>query len=99
MKLFGDELVRSVWDDEKEEWFFSIVDVVEILTDSADPKQYIKKMRLRDKELNSNWGTICTSLQMNNHHTQKILCANFTFYLKSNPAKAEPQKPAGGRTP
>lgn len=64
LKLFGDKLVRSVWDDEKEEWFFSIVDVVEILTDSADPKQYIKKMRLRDKELNLNWGTICTPLQM-----------------------------------
>jgi len=64
LKLFGDKLVRSVWDDEKEEWFFSIVDVVEILTDSADAKQYIKKMRMRDKELNSNWGTICTPLQM-----------------------------------
>ena len=64
LKLFGDKLVRSVWDDEKEEWFFSIVDVVEILTDSTDPKQYIKKMRMRDSELNSNWGTICTHLQM-----------------------------------
>ena len=64
LKLFGDKLVRSVWDDEKEEWFFSIVDVVEILTDSADSKQYIKKMRMRDKELNLNWGTICTPLQM-----------------------------------
>ena len=64
LKLFGDKLVRSVWDDEKEEWFFSIVDVVEILTDSADPKQYIKKMRMRDTELNLNWGTICTPLQM-----------------------------------
>ena len=64
LKLFGDKLVRSVWDDEKEEWFFSIVDVVEILTDSTDPKQYIKKMRMRDTELNLNWGTICTPLQM-----------------------------------
>ena len=64
IKLFEDKLVRSVWDDEKEEWFFSIVDVVEILTDSKDPKQYIKKMRSRDEELNLNWGTICTPLQM-----------------------------------
>ena len=55
IKLFEDKLVRSVWDDEKEEWFFSIVDVVEILTDSKDPKQYIKKMRSRDEELNLNW--------------------------------------------
>ena len=64
IKLFEDKLVRSVWDEEKEEWYFSIVDVVEILTDSSDPKQYIKKMRSRDEELNSNWGTICTPLQM-----------------------------------
>lgn len=64
IKLFEDKLVRSVWDDEKEEWYFSILDVVEILTDSADPKQYIKKMRARDEELNLNWGTICTPLQM-----------------------------------
>ena len=64
IKLFEDKLVRSVWDDEKEEWFFSVNDVVEILTDSKDPKQYIKKMRSRDEELNLNWGTICTPLQM-----------------------------------
>ncbi len=64
IKLFEDKLVRSVWDDEKEEWFFSVFDVVEILTDSKDPKQYIKKMRMRDEELNFNWGTICTPLQM-----------------------------------
>ncbi len=64
IKLFEDKLVRSVWDDEKEEWFFSIVDVVEILTDSKDAKQYIKKMRARDDELNFNWGTICTPVEM-----------------------------------
>ena len=46
IKLFEDKLVRSVWDEEKEEWYFSIVDVVEILTDSSDPKQYIKKCAL-----------------------------------------------------
>ena len=43
IKLFEDKLVRSIWDEEQEEWYFSVVDVVEILTDSKDPKQYIKK--------------------------------------------------------
>ena len=38
---FEEKKVSTVWDDEKEEWFFSVVDVVEVLTDSADPKQYI----------------------------------------------------------
>ena len=46
------------------EWYFSVEDVITALTDSADPKQYIKKMRTRDDALNSNWGTICTPLPM-----------------------------------
>jgi len=48
----------------KNEWWFSVQDVVEALTDSNDPKQYIKKMRQRDKELNFYWGTICTPVEM-----------------------------------
>ncbi|HBY15508.1 MAG TPA: phage antirepressor protein, partial [Porphyromonadaceae bacterium] len=60
IQIFNDRRVRTVWDSDKEEWYFSIVDVVEALTDSTDPKQYIKKMRSRDPELNTNWGTICT---------------------------------------
>lgn len=46
------------------EWWFSVSDIVEALTDSTDIKQYIKKMRQRDPELNSYWGTICTPLEM-----------------------------------
>ena len=46
------------------EWWFSVADVIEALTESADPKQYIKKMRQRDKELDSYWGTICTPLEI-----------------------------------
>ncbi len=62
--MFEEKKIRSVWDDKEEKWYFSIVDVVEALTDSADPKQYLKKMKSRDPELNSNWGTICTLVQM-----------------------------------
>ena len=98
IKLFEDKLVRSVWDDDKEEWFFSIVDVVEILTESKDPKQYIKKMRSRDKELNLNWGTICTLVQMIGHDGKKreIQAADVKGILRiiqSIPSsKAEPFK-------
>ncbi len=60
LKLFGNRKVRTVWDDKEEKWYFSIVDVVSILTDSTDPKQYIKRMKSRDESLKSNWGTICT---------------------------------------
>ena len=64
IKLFQDKKIRSVWDEEKEQRYFSVVDVVAALTDSSDPKQYIKKMRARDPQLNANWGTICTPVQM-----------------------------------
>ena len=64
MQLFEGRKVRTLWDEEAQEWFFSVVDVVAALTDSADPKQYIKKMRSRDPELNSRWGTICTPTRM-----------------------------------
>lgn len=48
IKLFQDKKIRSVWNEEEQQWYFSIIDVVEVLTDSVDPKQYIKKMRSRD---------------------------------------------------
>ena len=59
-KLFEDRKIRTVWDDKEEKWYFSIVDVVAVLTDSADPKQYIKRLKSRDEGLKANWGTICT---------------------------------------
>ena len=60
LKLFNEKQIRTSWNADEEEWYFSVVDVVAVLTDSVDPKQYIKKMRTRDLELNSSWGTICT---------------------------------------
>ena len=53
LEFFNDNDIRKVWHSGEEEWYLSIVDVVYFLTDSKDPKQYIKKMRQRDKELSS----------------------------------------------
>lgn len=64
LKKFEDQSIRTAWDEEQEEWYFSVQDAVAVLADSKDPKQYIKKMRTRDPELNVNWGTICTPVQM-----------------------------------
>ena len=64
IQLFEEKKVRTVWNDELQEWFFSVTDVVEVLTDSVDVKQYIKKMRKRDPELDARWGTICTPTRM-----------------------------------
>ena len=64
IRIFEDRKIRTVWNVETEEWYFSVSDVVEVLTDSKDVKQYIKKMRSRDEELNSRWGTICTLTEL-----------------------------------
>ena len=64
IQMFNGQKVRTAWNDDEEKWYFSIVDVVEVLTDSADPKQYIKKMKMRDPELKNNWGTICTLVEL-----------------------------------
>lgn len=62
LALFEEKQIRKTWEDDK--WYFSIEDVVYALTDSKDPKQYIKKLKTRDNELQNNWGTICTPLEM-----------------------------------
>ncbi len=57
----GKEIRKTIHNNE---WWFSISDVVEALTDSRDARQYMKRIRSRDSELNSYWGTICTPLEM-----------------------------------
>ena len=61
---FENKRIRTVWNKDEQEWYLSVSDVVGSLTDSADVKQYIKKMRNRDSELDSRWGTICTPTEM-----------------------------------
>lgn len=98
IKIFQDKKIRSSWNDVEEQWYFSIEDVVEVLTDSADPKQYIKRMRYRDQELNANWGTICTQVEMraNDGKHRKIMAADLKSVfrlIQSIPSpKAEPFK-------
>tara|TARA_Y100000310_G_scaffold148432_1_gene147662 strand:- start:390 stop:1259 length:870 start_codon:yes stop_codon:yes gene_type:complete len=60
--VFQSKKIRRTWHNG--EWWFSIGDIVFVLTDSSDPKQYIKKMKARDEPLNDNWGTICTLLEL-----------------------------------
>ena len=98
IQLFENQTIRTAWDAEQEEWYFSVVDVVHALTDSTDPKQYIKKMRSRDPELGGKWGTICTPVEMvaADGKKRKIQAANIEGLLRiiqSIPSpKAEPFK-------
>ncbi len=64
IKLFEDKKVRSVWDEEAEKWYFSIVDVVGVLTDSVDASAYWRKLKQRLKEEGNETVTNCHSLKM-----------------------------------
>ena len=98
IKLFQDKRIRSAWNEEEEQWYFSIEDVVAALTDSSDPKQYVKRMKQRDEQLHVNWGTICTQVEMlaNDGKRRKIMAANLKSLfriIQSIPSpKAEPFK-------
>jgi len=64
VKLFENKRIRTVWDEEKEEWYFSVVDVVGVLADSSNPTDYLKKMRKRDEILGNYIGTKCPQVDM-----------------------------------
>jgi len=98
IKLFESKKIRSKWNEEEKKWYFSIQDVVEVLTDSSNPKDYIKKMKKRDSEINANWGTICPLVEMiaADGKKRKVQAANIEGTLRiiqSIPSpKAEPFK-------
>ena len=64
IKLFEDKRIRTAWDAEKEEWYFSVVDVVSVLTDSADPAAYWRKLKQRLKAEGNETVTNCHGLKM-----------------------------------
>jgi prophage antirepressor-like protein len=94
--LFEQQEVRKKW--HKEKWYFSVSDVVQILTDSKDVKQYVKKLRQRDTELSSYWGTICTPLELlskdgkNRKETTTDIEGIFRIIQSISSPKAEPFK-------
>lgn len=64
IKLFEDKLVRSVWDDEKEEWYFCVNDVIQLITDTVNVNSYLKTLRNKDEELSKGWLQIVTTLSV-----------------------------------
>ena len=64
IKLYENKKIRSTWDDEKEEWYFSVVDVVGVLTESEEPAAYWRKLKQRLKEEGSQTVTNCHGLKM-----------------------------------
>lgn len=98
IKLFQEKKIRSVWNEEEQQWYFSVVDVVGVLTDSVNPTDYLKKMRKRDEELATYLGTTCPQVEMvtDTRKKRKTLAANVQALfriIQSIPSpKAEPFK-------
>lgn len=97
IQIFDEKRVRTVWDSEQEKWYFSVVDVVSVLTDSVNPSDYIKKMKKRDESLAKGWGQIVTPLYVNTPGgQQKMNCATqqgiFRIIQSIPSRKAEPFK-------
>ena len=72
IKLFESKKVRSQWDAEKEIWYFSIVDIVEALTESVNPTDYLKKFRKRAVEPGTYLGTNCPQVEMLTNGKKRI---------------------------
>lgn len=64
IRIFEQKQVRSLWDDEKEKWYFSIVDIVGVLSESVDPQAYWRKLKQRLKEEGNETVTNCHALKM-----------------------------------
>ena len=98
LKIFEQKQVRTIWDEEREKWFFCVADIVSVLTESTDVRQYVKRLRQRDSELNSVWGTICTPHQFVSTDGKKhaVNCADlegiFRIIQSISSPKAEPFK-------
>ena len=55
IKLFESKQIRSVWNEVEQQWYFSVVDIIEILTDSINPTDYLKKIKTKTRYLNITW--------------------------------------------
>lgn len=64
IKLFGDDKIRAIWDDDQEKWYFSIVDVIAVLTESPNPQTYWRVLKKRLKDEGNESVTNCNALKM-----------------------------------
>ena len=98
LQLFENKAIRTAWDEEKEEWYFSIVDVVAVLTDSPNPQTYWRVMKKRLKDEGNETVTNCNALKMTDADGKKRLTDVATTeqllrIIQSIPSpKAEPFK-------
>ncbi len=98
LKLFQDKSIRSFWDEQEEQWYFSVIDVVATLTDSVTPRDYWFKIKKREKIAGIELSTICRQLKLEAADGKKYMtdCANvkglFRIIQSIPSPKAEPFK-------
>jgi len=99
IQIFEDKKIRTAWNEETEEWYFSVVDVVSVLTDSADGRKYWNKLKQRLKEEGNELVTICHQLKLKSpkdgkrYNTDVADIAGILRIIQSIPSpKAEPFK-------
>ncbi len=98
VQLFEEKKVRTAWDDASEEWYFSIVDVVDVLTDSPNPRKYWSVLKTRLKKEGSELTTNCSQLKMvatdgKKYLTDVVSTQQLFRLIQSIPSpKAEPFK-------
>ena len=83
IKLFESNQIRATWNESDQKWYFVIADVVQVLTDTPNPTDYIKKMRKRDTQLSEGWGQFVTPLSVDTiGGKQKLNCASAKGLLR-----------------
>ena len=98
IKLFEQKQVRTHWDAENEEWYFSVIDIVEVLTESPSPRKYWSVLKTRQKKEGSELATNCSQLKMQStdgkyYKTDCMTTKNILRLVQSIPSpKAEPFK-------
>ena len=96
IKLFEQKQVRTHWDAENEEWYFSVIDIVEVLTESPSPRKYWSVLKTRLKKEGSELATNCSQLKMQStdgkyYKTDCMTTKNILRLVQSIPSpKAEP---------
>jgi len=98
IKLFEQKQIRSLYDEEKEKWYFSVVDIIAVLTESENPRKYWSVLKLRLKQEGSQLATNCSQLKMKAsdgkfYNTDALDIEGCLRLIQSVPSpKAEPVK-------
>lgn len=92
IQLFENQRIRTAWDDEREEWYFSVVDVISILTESSNPQAYWRKLKQRLKAEGNESVTSCHALKMKASDGKKTFngCCRYRATLKVNSINSVP---------